>query len=243
MPTPHTIHSIIWDFDGTLADTGKKNLNVTRMIVKAVTGRNGTDFQALRSLELYNRAIRRVSNWRQLYQREFGLTEPQTDAAGSLWTKYQLMDNTPVPVFHGIIKIINALGKYPNGIVSQNSKSSIQAVLNTHKLSPYFEYIVGHEEVGFNRQKPEPDGLLRCAEQLSRCNSGTVFYIGDHETDAECASRAKRVLETHPVALNVVSIGVFYEEGLDDTGWQTHPDFKARCVEDILDIVNGVANG
>ena len=37
------ILAVIWDYDGTLVDTGMKNLNVTRNIVKKITGKHFPD--------------------------------------------------------------------------------------------------------------------------------------------------------------------------------------------------------
>ena len=234
------IKAIIWDYDGTLVDTRHKNLNVTKNIIANVTETDAMEFPALRSVENYYLANRRSSNWRELYGQEFNLTEKQIDEAGRLWTAYQLDDDTEVYFFDGIETVIRELANFPHGIVSQNSKNSITQNLEKKKLLPFFEHIVGYEEVGLKKQKPEPDGLLSCLAKLSASGFGHVCYIGDHETDVQCVRAANRALQHEKVDAKIFSIGAFYDTGTDTSGWKVRPDFEARKVEHILEIVEKI---
>ena len=141
------IRAIIWDYDGTLVDTRLKNLNVTRKIIDNIIETGVAECSALESLDNYNSANRKASNWRELYRLEFGLTEEQIDVAGRLWTEFQLKDETDASLFDGIDQVIQALEGFPHGIVSQNSKRSITRNLAKTDLLPFFDYIVGYEEV------------------------------------------------------------------------------------------------
>jgi len=232
------IKAIIWDYDGTLVDTRHKNLNVTRKIIKNIIETDAEEFSALRSLENYSLANRKASNWRELYRQELNLTEKQIDEAGRLWTAYQLNDNTEVVFYEGIEAAISDLAEFRHAIVSQNSRSGIMQNLEKKQLLPYFEYIVGYEEVDLSKQKPAPDGLLSCMEKLSAIESGYVCYIGDHETDVRCVRAANRVLQEENANVKILSIGACYESGMDTSTWDVRPDFEAQKVEDILKIVD-----
>ena len=234
------INAIIWDYDGTLVDTRHKNMNVTKKIIASTTKTNAAEFPALQSLENYCLANRRSSNWRELYRQEFNLTENQIDEAGRKWTAYQLDDDTEVAFYDGIEAVITDLAEFPNGIVSQNSSSSIAQYLEKKQMLPFFKHIVGYEEVDFKKQKPEPDGLLSCLEKLSALEPGNVCYIGDHETDALCVRAANRVLQEDNVKVKIISIGACYDNGADTADWQVRPDFEAHRVEDILKIVDRI---
>ena len=234
------IQAIIWDYDGTLVDTRHKNLNVTRNIIESIIPIPADEFSALNSLDNYSTANRRASNWRELYRQEFYLSEKQIDEAGRLWTAYQLDDNTEVAFYDGIERVISELAGIPQGIVSQNSRNSITLNLEKCHLLPYFKYIVGYEEVDLNKQKPEPDGLLNCIEKLSAIQSGYICYIGDHLTDIQCVRAANRVLQQKNVDLKIVSIGACYGPETDVSAWNVQPDFEARRVEDILEIVDHI---
>jgi HAD superfamily hydrolase (TIGR01549 family) len=235
------IKAIIWDYDGTLVDTRHKNLNVTKNIIENVTETDALAFPALRSLENYCIASRRYLNWRELYRKEFKLTDMQINEAGRLWTAYQLKDDTEVDFYEGIEAVICELAEFSQGIVSQNSKSNIAQNLEKENLLPFFKYIVGYEEVDIVKQKPAPDGLLGCMEKLSAQGSGYVCYIGDHETDVQCVRAANRVLRKNNGNANIFSIGACYDNGADTSAWHVRPNFEAREVEDILEIIDHIS--
>ncbi len=237
-----TIQAIIWDYDGTLVDTRHKNLNVTRNIIESVIEISADEFSALESLDNYSTANRRASNWRALYRQEFNLTENQINEAGRMWTAYQIADDTEVAFYDGVERVVSGLAGFPQGIVSQNSRSSIELNLEKYHLLSYFKYIIGYEEVGLNKQKPAPDGLLNCIEQLSADQSGYICYIGDHETDFQCAAAANHVLQEKNIELKIISIGAYYNPETDTASWNVRPDYEAWKVGDILDIVEHISN-
>ena len=227
------LKAVIWDYDGTLVDSRQKNLSVTRKIVEKITNRSADEFPMLTDLEMYHRATMESSNWRKFYREEFELNKEEVDEAGSLWTVYQLNDSTPVKVFDGIREGMNSIETIPQGIVSQNSKSNIERQLKSDDLIKYFSHISGYEEVALDMQKPEPDGLISCIKDLTDSEDGTIFYIGDHETDIQCAARANQILGD----LEVLSIGVLYGTGIDNVKWNTRPDFEANSVQELFDII------
>jgi len=231
------IRAIIWDYDGTLVDTRRKNLLVTRKIVEQVTGKDAREFLALQSLESYMIATKKSTNWRELYQAEFGMTDPQTDQAGWLWTEYQIQDSTPVPFYDGLGEVLATLRQLPQGIVSQNARQNIANTLQVYGLSEYFGCIIGFEEVDLQRQKPEPDGLLQCVAQLTGWTSGQVVYIGDHETDVRCARNANVELRKQQVDLRIISIGVSYGFETNPARWNFPPDYTATTPQEILHLV------
>ena len=226
---------VVWDYDGTLVDTRAKNLNVTRLIIPAVSGRPVEEFPALATPEAYGIANRRSANWRELYGKEFGLTDGQVNEAGRLWTRYQLEDKTPATFFNGMAAAIDKMRDLPQVIFSQNSRDNILQALGVARLSGYFALVVGYEEVGFERQKPAPDGLLFCLEELG-FTQGTVFYAGDHDTDIELARRANSVLRQNKRQLKVFSIGAEFCAGSQET-WQIAPDYVVRRPEEVAELV------
>ena len=240
MNTTKNILAIIWDFDGTLVDTRQKNLNVTRKIVSKILKGDPSEIPALSSLSNYHQAHIKATNWREFYKESFGLTGEQTDDAGKLWTSYQQEDNTPVLLINGIYDVIAVLANIPQGIVSQNSKSNIERILEEKEISSYFKVIVGYEEVELKNQKPAPDGLLMCIEKLVGHNSGYIFYIGDHETDIKCVLNANNILSENKTEIKIISIGAIYGFDVDPSDWSTAPDYQAHKVKDVVDIINEI---
>lgn len=75
--------AILWDYDGTLANTPVKNIAVTR----AVLGRLDPALldplpEALSSLDAYQAANYRWRNWRELYQHALRVPADRLDEAG-----------------------------------------------------------------------------------------------------------------------------------------------------------------
>jgi len=232
------ICAIIWDYDGTLVDSRQKNLNVTRKIVSKILKGDLTEIPALSSLTNYHQAHIKATNWREFYKESFGFDEDQTDEAGRMWTAYQLEDKTTIPLIGGVEDAISSLQRFPQGIVSQNSKSIITKYLEDNNLISYFNEIIGYEQVDLKRQKPYPDGLIMCIERLMDSGSGYVLYIGDHETDVQCALNANNILsETNP-EIKIISIGAFYGFDVDTSDWSVLPDYQVKNAADIKSIIN-----
>jgi len=234
------ILAVIWDFDGTIADSRQKNFNVTKKIMENILGTDSKIFPVLNSLEDYHSAHTQVANWREFYRDSFSLTENQVDKAGRLWTEYQLKDQTPIPLIRGVGDAISVLSKFPQGIVSQNSRDSIIRYLKEKNMFRYFQAVIGYEEVHIARQKPVPDGLLICMNKLIDSESGYVLYIGDHETDVQCALNANNVLKDKKLKLKIISIGAFYGFDVDTSDWSILPDHKIQSAGDIIDVIDNL---
>jgi HAD superfamily hydrolase (TIGR01549 family) len=216
-----------------------KNLNVTKSIIVRLTGNLNIRNSVLDSLENYEQANTRSANWRDLYSREFGMDEEQIDNAGKLWTEIQLLDETNVQLFEGIRTTVTKLNEYPQGIVSQNSSRIIRNNLEKSGLEKYFNYIIGYEEVGLKKQKPDPEGLITCITMLAGLeNNHSAVYIGDHITDIECAHNANYRIGKDSV------ISVLLDNNKQNLikDWKYKPDYVADSPEDLPGIIEQINN-
>ena len=232
------IEAVIWDYDGTLVDTRQKNLNVTREIIWEVLKKDYQEFPVLHNLENYEKAHAKCINWRDLYACEFQMDDVQTDYAGSLWTKYQLLNTSIVNFYNGLPGIIAGLGnRHRQAIVSLNSLAIISDTLAQNDVHHYFSTIVGYEEVDFSKQKPAPDGLLKCLSHLDLIEREcTIVYIGDHETDAHCVYNTNKILGKK----KVISVAALYEKEGGTQSWKYQPDYIAFNVKDIPAIIAAI---
>ena len=231
--------AIIWDYDGTLVDTRVKNFNVTKKIMHRLVGMKSSEFSALESLEKYNLAARRAKNWRELYRNEFGMSEEGITEAGSLWTEYQLNDDSEIAFFERIEEVVRSLGKYPNLIFSQNSRSNIAQVLESRNLLGCFVDIVGYEELSSSSQKPAPDGLLLCISRIAESNCRNVFFIGDHETDTLCGHNANVRLGNGERGPRIINVAALYGSDCDASGWAIKPDHVVKSPQEITSFIEG----
>ena len=215
--------AILWDFDGTLVNSAPKNISITKDILGEVAPHlSGSNLpEQLKSESKYHQANHAAENWRDLYVRFLGLTPEETDLAGSLWSKHQRQNTTPVPLFDGIIDVIQRFAHIPHGICSQNSTTNIQSLLDTVSLTSYFRYVVGYEDVPYNRQKPASDAGLMCLERiLGKTRHQTLLVIGDHESDVMFARNISRDIDD---SNTVISIAVSYS-GAKPEEWSQQPD-------------------
>jgi phosphoglycolate phosphatase-like HAD superfamily hydrolase len=244
VPT-HKVTAVIWDFDGTLADTLERNLDITRRIVERLLGGSAKRFPALRDRASYGQALHNAANWRELYLREFGFPLERTAEAAPLWSEFHGDETAVPPLFDGVAEVVRALSGLSQGIVSQNGRRNIEDALVPAGLLDHFEAIVADEDLPFHLQKPEPDGLLQCAEALhgdeEDDGARTVLYVGDHPVDVECVRRAAKKLGERDARWRVLSVGVEY--GLAGREWASEPDLRAHDPSDVLAIVRRLDSG
>ncbi|MGD8384291.1 MAG: HAD family hydrolase [Lysobacterales bacterium] len=230
-----TADAILWDFDGTLADSAAKNITITRQILEKVapelTGDNLPRW--LRSVADYQRAIHNTENWRDLYREFFGMAEADIRTAGPMWQTYQDQDDTDVRLFEGVLETIAKLADRPQGVSSANSSKNIRRVLAEHGIEDAFRSIVGYERFSPDRQKPAADPGLECLRGvLPEVRGKTILYVGDHVADVIFARNIGARL--HP-SCRVISVIVTYS-GADPGSWREQPDRIISHPSELLEF-------
>jgi phosphoglycolate phosphatase-like HAD superfamily hydrolase len=231
-----TIDAILWDYDGTLVNSAPKNISVTKDVLSEVAPHlSGNSLpEHLKGESRYHAANHAAENWRDMYISFFGLTQEETDLAGSLWSKHQLRNTTPVTLFDGIIDVIRTFEHIPHGICSQNSAANILALLDTQLIASYFKFVVGYEEVPCDRQKPASDAGVMCLERIfGEVRNKNLLVIGDHEADVMFARNISRDIDG---SNTVISIAVSYS-GAEPEEWDHQPDKIITRPQELADFL------
>jgi phosphoglycolate phosphatase-like HAD superfamily hydrolase len=232
--------AILWDFDGTLANSAAKNIAITKKILAQVAPRlTGSDLPpSLQSEAEYHIANHSAENWRDLYRDFFGMNKTEIETAGPLWETYQLLDNTGVALFDGVADTINSLSHLPQGICSANATDYIRQVLFEHGISSAFQSVIGYEDLPHDQQKPAPDGGLKCLQEIfGDTREKTILYVGDHIADVMFA----RGLSEHLGPSNtVISVAVTYS-GADTDRWCEQPDKVIKSPSDLTELVKNLS--
>jgi len=215
--------AILWDFDGTLADTAAKNMVITKQILAHVapqlTGANLPSW--LQNKADYHKANHGAENWRELYSRYFGMSTEDIQAAGPMWEQYQAQDNTEVTLFDGILETLGDLASIPMGISSANSSANIIRVLRKYGITTSFQSVIGYETFTHATQKPAADPGLKCLQEvLQDCRGKTIIYIGDHIADVIFS---RNIANSLGPSSTVVSVIVTYS-GAQPDSWRVQPD-------------------
>ena len=232
-----TPDAILWDFDGTLANSVAKNIAITKLILARVaprlTGDNLPD--ALNSEAAYQVANHAAENWRDLYREFFGLTKDEIEHAAPLWEPYQLSDRTAVPLFDGVVETVRRLSHYPQGICSANATRNIQQVLQENGIGSAFRSVIGYERLPHHHQKPAPDGGLKCLEEIFGETRGrTIVYVGDHIADVLFA---RNLGDRLGPSSRVVSV-VITHSGAEPYLWRVQPDEVIENPATLIDVVH-----
>jgi phosphoglycolate phosphatase len=176
------IDTILFDFDYTLADS---SFGVGKCINLAL---EALDFPAVD----YSTACNTIGlSLKDTFVSLVGRHHhAHADAFARLFVSYADMIMAEHTVLlPSVPQMVQRLHKdaYQMGIVSNNRRYRIEAVLQNERISSQFQVIVGEEDV--SQHKPEPEGLLAAIERLNGTQARTI-YVGDSTIDAETARRA-----------------------------------------------------
>ncbi len=228
------VSAVLWDFDGTIANTMAKNYSIIKKIYPIIkpniTKENLPN--ALISLDAYIKAEYESINWIDCFENQVGFTKNQIELVKSLWDNIASKDKTNIKIFNGLSDIFNNL-KIPHGICSQNSSKNILNVLKKNKIDQHFISIIGNKEI--KNQKPHPEGFLLSIKKM-KIKEGMIFYIGDHEEDVMFAKNAKIALDKMGYNFKILSIGACYS-GSNTKLWKIQPDYVIDDPKDIIKII------
>ena len=230
--------AILWDYDGTLVDSAVKNRYVTVQLLK----RFDPDIErhlppALQSVEAYRQANLRWSGWKEVFRREYGLTLPQLEEAGRLWSGYQKADPLQPPLFCGLRDVLPQLSALaPMGICSRNSSENIRTTLRRYGVEACFGAVIGYDELPPEQQKPDPAGYLECLRRLGvQGGEGLLYYIGDNRSDVQFARAAAEQLQAQGVSVQMCCVTARFGDRLCVTR-ETGADACAAQPEELLSL-------
>lgn len=183
---------VVFDFDGTLVDSYP--------LIEAAFS------TVMRTHALDERA-------RELFRQSRGLPLPEQmrrispEFWENLVATYRRADSRlgPAQVFRGIPTLVRTLRRrgVRLGVVSCKRRALVEAELEGIRLRPYFDVIIGYEDV--SPPKPAPDPLLAAIDRL-QLPRATVLYVGDSLVDMETghAARVRTVLASwgHSAEMN-----------------------------------------
>jgi phosphoglycolate phosphatase len=200
---------MLWDFDGTLADTfscmvaaynGLAARRGLRPIDDPEVARGLTPMAFLRSLNI-------------------PLVKVPSVLAGVLATVRQDMDR--VRLFPGVLEVLEGVGQRGGrmSVLSSNSPDNIRTCLHTNGVAGHFESVVG-----YRRLLGKGDGIRRFLKERAAAGERAV-YVGDEVRDILAARKAG-------VDVAAVTWGYNTREVLADH----HPDYVIEHAEQLLTL-------
>jgi HAD superfamily hydrolase (TIGR01549 family) len=179
------IKGVIFDFDGTLADTFPLIFLAFRTAIQKFTGRDYSDEEITRYFGPSEDGIlQRIvpGDWEKAM--ELYLAE------------YQRLHVQYVELFPGILELLNQLKDKPLklGIITGKSEASLMLSLGTLGIKEYFDILAAG-----SAERANKDTNLQWAVRHWGFQPGEVVYVGDAPTDIVFAREA-----------GVIPVGVFW---------------------------------
>ena len=167
------VKTLIFDFDGTLADSFELVMEITYELT-GVKPLSKQEEARLRKLPLL-KAVREVHI--PLHQ------VPRLLIKGRQMMLERIQEVYP---FVGIPEVLQTLHErgYHMLVISSNSEKNVRAFLRAHKLESFFDGVYGSASV-FNKT-----GSLRRVLRRNRLEPADCLYIGDEVRDVVAATRA-----------------------------------------------------
>jgi len=162
---------IVFDFDGTLADTYKGILNIARDLKKDEYKEiNLEDIRDHGSKYLIKKSgISFLKLSKLIFQ-----------------VKSKLKKRNNIKLFPEILDILKKLSeKYNLGIVSSNSEENIRIVLRRYEVEDLFEFIYSNSSI-FGKHL-----VLKRMCRKYKIDPEDIIYIGDEDRDVVAAKKAK----------------------------------------------------
>jgi beta-phosphoglucomutase family hydrolase len=170
-PIPPHIRGLIFDFDGTLADTMPLHWRAWQLIA----ARHGFTFTEERFYALGGVPSREIL--RQLNREQATNVDPVTVGLEKEELYLRLLDEvSSIPEVVALVR--EQAGRRPMAVASGGSRRVIERVLGHLGLRSFFQAVVTNDDV--TRHKPAPDTFLEAARRLG-LPPGTCLAYEDTE--------------------------------------------------------------
>ena len=209
------IRAIVFDFDGTLADTLPLLFHAFREVFRAHAGRELTDGDVVGMFGPTEEGMIRNGLAPALHER----------AVADLHALYEREHDRFVALDPAILSLLRRLRSAGCRLAIFTGKGRRTAGISLRRLAlaDYFDAVVTGDDV--ERPKPDPEGLLRALAALGAAPAAAVF-AGDSEADVRAAKAA-----------GVRAIAVNWLKTPQTTEYTVAPDAMARNAHEFWRVL------
>ena len=212
------IKLIIFDFDGTLADTRQLIVETMQQTIQALGLPPCTDEQCTSMIGL---------PLKQAFTELIPMSDEMGDRCVDTYRQIFNENNAlyVIPTFPNVIDTLFRLSAegYILTIASSRSRKSLLDFVHTMHLEEIFSYILGADDVILSKPHPEP--VLRTLEAFD-CSPEEALVVGDMKYDIEMGRRA-----------GTRTCGVTYGNGSPQDLREAGADFIVNNFEEILTLI------
>jgi len=174
------IKAVLFDFDGVIGDSSKVTLGYMMKTIRHFH----LPAPSIEAFEPY-KGMKTIDIYRKLFPT---LSEKKIDKIFLYSSEQSLKHAHKVPLFAGVIEILNKLGKsYKLALITSRGKKSLEIIFKKYQLHEHFLFVVDREDL--QNHKPHPEGILRTLDFFNISKDEAIF-IGDSEPDVLAAHSA-----------------------------------------------------
>ena len=175
--------AVIFDWDGTLADTKKAILRAFHQTLKENNYGVSDEFIASRigigAAETFKEILKTA---KQPYDQEI------IDELVARKSELEIEFTSEIVLFDGALELLEALnGKVKVGLASMNNRLVISHLIRALKVEKYFQVVLTAESI--THSKPDPEIFIKCAQKLG-ANLGGCVVLEDSVFGVEAAKSA-----------------------------------------------------
>lgn len=209
---------IIFDFDGTLADTRGLIVKTMQQTLEALGLESRTDDQCASMIGL---------PLKQAFTDLIPISDEMGEQCAATYRRLFNENNAvyTVPVFPRVLETLHQLHEkgYTLTIASSRSHRSLMEFVEDMHLDEVIPYILGADDV--TEAKPNPEPVLKTLEAF-HCTPDEAMVVGDTWYDIEMGKRA-----------GVKTCGVTYGNGTREELIQAGADYLVDDFRELLSIV------
>lgn len=208
------IKNIIFDLDGTLADSEELIIQSFQHIYRIYKGKEEDEAVLKKTFGAILKDVI-ISNFDEPFETVIGEYREYHHANFEKYMK----------LFQGADELIRTLYSkgYTLGIVTSRLEYTAMKILDMHDIRKYFSSIVTADMCV--NHKPDPEPLLKCLNELN-ADMDESIYIGDTSFDIECAKNT-----------GVKSILVTWND-YENVEEKIKADYRISSYDEIYNIIN-----
>lgn len=212
-----SVKAIIFDFDGTVANTLPVNYHSFQTVFKKYDDKDFTDEEI---------------------KEMFGPVEPviiqdhleHSDKESAIETFYQTYEDKHSDLVDANSEMDDLLRSLKDkglklGIMTGKSRRSLDISLEKLGMSDLFDVIMTGDDV--SEPKPHPEGVLKAIDQLG-VSKEDVMFLGDSDSDIEAGQRA-----------GVRTVGVHWLPEVQTKEFSHEPHQTFENISDFVDFLEG----
>ncbi|MGM9931051.1 HAD family hydrolase [Pradoshia sp.] len=212
------LKTILFDFDGTIADTLPAAFDAFRYVFKKYDGKEMTDEDIVQ----YFGPIED-----EMLRKHLEHKDKLNQAIEDFYEQYEKGHDRE---FEGLEKIQEMLEQFKEmdlnlGIVTGKSRRSLTFSLEALGIYDYFDVTIAGDDV--KNPKPDKEGVEKCMKLLQNKPS-EVLFVGDSESDMAAGAAA-----------GVKTAAAQWFSTVQTSDFKTEPDYTFTSISDFCQYIEG----